>query len=152
MNAFRITVDISAPLGRVWAIMAEVERWPEWTPSITSIRRRATGPLAVGQRAVVRQPRLPPALWRVTSVEPERSFTWVSSGPGFRVTGIHAVEPLPGGTQATLAIEITGLLGPLLARLTGKLTDRYIALEAAGLKRRSEANADPNPIPGPHDL
>ncbi|MFI5210450.1 MAG: hypothetical protein ACHQ2E_08400 [Gemmatimonadales bacterium] len=64
----------------------------------------------------------------------------------------RAERVLPGGTRATLAIEITGVLGPLLARLTGKQTDRYIALEAAGLRRRSEAQADPNPIPGPHDL
>ena len=147
-----MTVDISAPLERVWAILANVDRWHEWTPTITSIHRRASGPLALGQVALIRQPRLPPALWRVTTLEAGRAFTWASSGPGFRVTGLHALEPMPDGTRVTLAIEITGLLGPLLARLTGKQTDRYIALEAAGLKRRSEAQADPNPIPGPHDL
>jgi uncharacterized protein YndB with AHSA1/START domain len=151
MDAFRHTVDISAPPERVWTVMADVDRWREWTPSIASIRRRSSDPLEVGQWALVRQPRLPPALWRVTSVEQGRAFTWVSSGPGFRVTGIHALEPLPAGTRVTLAIEIRGLLGPLLARLTGTLTDRYITLEAAGLKRRCESPADPNPIPGPHD-
>jgi len=151
VNSHRVTVEISVPPERVWAVMAEVERWPEWTPSVSRIRRRATGPLAVGQWVLVRQPRLPPALWRVDRLEPGQAFTWVSSGPGFRVAGIHALEPLPDGTRVTLAIEITGPLGPLLARLTRKLTERYMALEAAGLKRRSEAQADPNPTPGLHD-
>jgi carbon monoxide dehydrogenase subunit G len=143
MDRFSAVVEIDAPPDQVWAVMSDVDRWHEWTPTIIRVRRRGSGPLAVGQWALVRQPRLPPALWRVVSLDPGRGFSWVSSGPGFRVTGSHAVESAPAGTRVTLALEIEGIFGPLMARLTGKLTEQYVALEGASLKKRCEMQRDP---------
>jgi len=54
------------------------------------------------------------------------------------VYGHHAVEPVSGGTRAILSLRFEGMLGGLLARTTAGINDRYLALEAAGLKRRSE--------------
>ena len=138
MKIFTVSVDIAALPARVWDVMSDVERWHEWTPSITRIRRLSGGPFAVGSRAVVRQPKFPPAVWKVTDLQPGREFTWVSTAPGLRVAGIHRVEPAGGGAHATLDVEIGGLFGGMWARLTGALTERYIAMEAAGLKARSE--------------
>ena len=138
MRRFSITTEIAAPAERVWQVMSDVDRWHEWTPSIISIRRLAGAPLAVGTRAVVRQPRFPPALWKVTALEPGRSFTWASVAPGLHVVGHHAVEPAPGGSRATLSLELRGVLGGVFGRLTRAITERYIAYEAAGLKARSE--------------
>jgi hypothetical protein len=136
MKTYDITTEIAAPADRVWRVMSDVEKWHEWTPSITSVRLR--GPFAVGTTALVRQPKFPPALWKVTSVEPGRSFTWTSVGPGLRVVGRHSVEPTPRGTRASLVLEYYGVFGELLARLTEGITKRYLAFEADGLKARSE--------------
>jgi hypothetical protein len=38
-----------------------------------------------------------------------------------------------------LHLRYEGAVGTLLARLTRGITNRYLALEAAGLKRRAEA-------------
>ena len=137
MTRFSITTDIPAPPERVWALVADVERWHEWTPTVTSITRMDKGPLAVGSRARIRQPRLPPATWEVTELVPGRSFTWVTRSPGVRVRAEHGVEPVGGGTRVTLSVRFTGLLGPFVARLTRRLNERYLALEAKGLAERS---------------
>ena len=118
--------------------MADAERWHEWTPSVRSIRLLDTPPLRVGSRALIRQPKFPPAVWTVTALEPGRSFTWKSGAPGVWVHAHHSVEPVPGGTRATLTLRYDGVLARLIGRLTRGITNRYLSYEAEGLKRRSE--------------
>ena len=130
---FSITAEIPAPADRVWAVMADIERWPEWTPTVTRIRRLDRGPLVVGSRARIRQPKLPPATWQVSELKPGRSFSWVTRSPGVCVTGEHRVEPAARGTRVTLSLRFSGVLGGLVARLTRELNQRYLALEAKGL-------------------
>jgi len=138
MRKFSISIDIAAPTSRVWEVMIDAERWHEWTPSVTSIKILGDKSLAVGTRAVIRQPSFPPALWKATAVEHGRSFTWVSRAPGLRVIGHHSVEPTPTGSRATLSLELQGVLGNFFGRLTKDITERYLAFEAEGLKARSE--------------
>lgn len=133
-----LSINIAAAPATVAAIMIDVERWHEWTASITSVTLLDGPPLKVGSRAAVRQPKLPPAQWKVTALDPARGFTWESSGPGFSVAGHHYGEPIAGGTRATLSLEYSGLIGRLIARLTRGITLRYVQMEAEGLKRRSE--------------
>ena len=117
--------------------MADVERWHEWTASITAIERRESGPLRLGASARVTQPKVPSVVWVVTDLQPGRSFTWVAGNLLFRSTGSHTVEPrLGGGSVATLTVRSRGLLLPLLRSRIEPLTRDYVALEAAGLKRR----------------
>lgn len=138
MRVFSTTVDIAAPAERVWQVMSDIERWHEWTPSVSSIRRLDDGPLAVGSRAVIRQPTFPPAWWTVTGLEPGQSFMWVSTAPGLHVVARHGVAPLGPGSRATLSLELQGLFGGIFGRMTKGITERYLAFEAGGLKARSE--------------
>lgn len=130
-------VDIAAPADRVWSIVEDVERWSEWTASIRDVEPQAPGPLALGSRYRVRQPKLPAAVWEVTELEPGRSFTWTSRSPGLKTTAVHALADHEGGTKVTLGIEQSGPLA-FLALPFASLTRRYVAMEAAGLKRRAE--------------
>ena len=138
---FDISVDISAPPDVVWSVMSDVERWHEWTASVRGIRLLNGGPLRIGSRALVRQPKFPPAFWKVTVLEAGRSFTWETAAPGMRVYGRHTVEPGPAGSRANLHLHYEGAVGDFLARLTRDITNRYIEYEAAGLKKRSEERA-----------
>ncbi len=138
MRNFRITTAIAAPAERVWQVMSDIDRWPEWTASITSVKRVGDNPFAVGGRALIRQPKFPPALWTITAIAPGRSFTWVNTAPGLRVVAHHQVEPAATGSQATLTLDLEGALGGLLGLITKGIAERYLGLEAAGLKARSE--------------
>jgi len=138
MRHFRTTFDVAAPPERVFGVMSDTGRWHEWTPSVTSIKRLDSGPFVVGSRAVIRQPKFPPALWKVTAIEPGRSFTWESWAPGLRVVAHHSVDRTPAGSRVTLSLEYRGVLGGFFARLTRGITERYLALEAQGLTARSE--------------
>ena len=136
---FRREIEIDAAPERVWAVMRDVERWHEWTASVTSVRLAGGGPLRAGARAWIKQPKFPPALWQATEVDDAgRSFTWISRAPGMRVIGRHSVVARGSGSQAQLSLRYEGLLGPFFARMTLGITERYLDLEAAGLKRRSE--------------
>ncbi len=48
-------------------------------------------------------------------------------------------------STAVLALTQTGLLGTLVALASRRITTRYVALEAAGLKERSEYHARRSP-------
>lgn len=133
-TSYRVAVEIAAPPEIVWAVMANVTCWPEWTPSVSRLKLLTSGPLRVGSRARVHQPKLPPAWWRVTEILPGHQFTWVSTAPGVRVTARHAVEANAGGSRVTLSVRYEGLFGALLARMTHSLNERYLAMEAKGLK------------------
>ena len=140
MRTFTTFIDIEAPPERVWAIMSDVERWHEWTPSITSIKRMdGGGPLAVGSRVLIRQPKLPPNHSKVTELDPAKGFTWVSRSPGVVATARHEIAPHGSGSRVTLSVHFGGMLGWFVARLVSGLTERYIQMEAEGLKRRSES-------------
>ena len=133
------TTDIAAPAERVWSVMADVARWPEWTASVSKIEPLDQGPLRVGSRARVTQPKLPVAVWTVTALEPGRFFEWRNQSPGLLSIGRHGVEPdAKGGSRATLSIEWSGWMKTVIRLFYRKLTERYVELEAEGLKRRSE--------------
>lgn len=138
MTLFRIDIDIRASPERVWAVLHDVERWHEWTPSVTSVERLDRGPFAVGSRARVQQPKLPPTIWEVTELEEPGGFTWIARSPGVRVTATHRIRATERGCHVQLSTRFDGMLGPFLGRLMRELNERYLRFEANGLKDRSE--------------
>ena len=137
---FMATIDIAAPAQLIYEVYTEVERWPEWTASVTSVERLHQGPLRVGSRVRIKQPRLPTAVWEVTEVVTGRSFTWIARGPGIITTASHVVTPpgADGPIRVTASLQQTGPLGQLLGFLTKRLTNRYLQTEVRGLKARCE--------------
>ena len=135
-------IEVAAPIERVWEVLVDVERWPEWTDSVTSVRRLDEGQLAIGSRVEISQPRIPTGTYTVTGLEPGRSFSWEQRQPGSMVVAHHACTPLAdGGTHVELRVVMGGAVGGIVGRMYRKLTDRYLAMEAAGLKARSEERA-----------
>lgn len=139
MTDFRFVVDVFAPPQRVWETLVNVEHWPEWTQSVTSIRQLEPGPLVLGSRARVEQPRLISTVWRVTEFDEQAGiFVWQTGRPGIKVIGGHLVETTDHSTRVTLTLTYRGLLGALMAYQLRELNWRYLEMEAHGLKDRCE--------------
>lgn len=138
----RANIDVAASPERVWDVLVDVERWPEWTDSVSSARLLDTGPLAVGSRVEISQPRIPTGTYTVTGLEPGNAFTWQQRQPGSTVIAHHECVPLPDGrTRVELKVVMSGAAGAVVGRLYRKLTERYLAMETAGLKARAEGTA-----------
>lgn len=133
-----VTVDIDAPPNEVWAVVRDVERWPDWTPTVQRATRLDPGPFAVGSKTSLVQPRLRPAVWEVTRLEEGRGFTWMSRGPGVMTEADHVIEPHGAGSRVTLSIRFAGMLGGMVGRMYCDITQRYIRIEADSLRRRCE--------------
>ena len=142
------SIEIEAPPQLVWDVFTDVEHWPDWTSSVTSLVGLDAPALAVGRRFAIKQPGMSKLVWTVTEIEPGSSWTWVQRSPGVLVSARHDVIAQPGGrTLVRQQLDQRGVLGALVGRLMVKKTKRFLELEAQGLKARSEqlSRAD-----GPH--
>jgi hypothetical protein len=138
MRTLATSIAISVSGQRAWQVMADVERWPQWTPSVRRVERLDVEPLGVGSRVRIEQPKLRPAVWTVTVWSPEEVFAWVTRSPGVSIHGEHRIEARGDGCVVTLSVRFDGFLGAIVGRMARKLTNEYIALEAAGLKKECE--------------
>ncbi len=138
------SVEIAAPAATVWAVYTDVQRWPEWTASMTRIEALDGPELAVGKRFAIKQPRLPRLVWTISALAPGAAWTWQQGPPGGLTRAVHEVVPLgPERTLVRQRIEQRGPIGNLVGALMRGLTRRYLALEAEGLKERCEHQVAP---------
>ena len=138
------SIDVDAPAPAVWAVLVDVERWPEWTASITRIEALDGPELAVGKRFAIKQPRLPRLVWEISELEHGASWTWRQGSPGGLTLAVHEVVPLgPERTLVRQRIDQRGPVGTLVGVLMRGLTRKYLAMEAAGLKARCEHRVAP---------
>ncbi len=142
MRTFSTTIEIHASPERVWRVMSDVERWHDWTASVTSVTRTSDGPFGLGSTADVKQPKLATAHFVVTAWDPPRGFDWVARNPAVTAVGRHWIEPTAAGVRVRLGVDFSGPLSGLIAWLYGGLTTRYVRMEAEGLKRRAEASPE----------
>ncbi len=136
------TVQINAPPERVWAVMADVERWPEWTESMKSVDRLDSGEFGVGSKAKLKIRRSPSAnVWTVTELTPSRSFTWETNSGGVKGVAAHVIEPDGNGSKVTLTVELSGPMATLFGWFVGAPACQNVEMEAEGLKRRAEESS-----------
>ena len=130
--------EVAADIDRVWAVQTDIERWPEWTASVTRLVALDGPGIAVGKKFEIKQPRLPKLVWEVTELTEGSSWTWEQRSPGGRTVAVHEVTADGGRTLVRQRLDQQGLVGSLIGRLMRGTTKRYLELEAQGLKARSE--------------
>jgi len=144
---YHVTATAGAPPAQVYRLFIDIERWPELTQSVRSVRRLDDGPIRVGSEAVLKQPRLPSARWRVTEMEPDRSFVWETKSGGVTTVGDHRVEPDGPGSKITITLRTHGALAGVADLFVAGLARRHVAMELEGFRAAAAAAAPPAPAP-----
>jgi uncharacterized protein YndB with AHSA1/START domain len=139
---YRTVIDIDAPPELVWRVLMDVEQWPEWTPTVTSAKRLEPGMFRTGSNVMIKQPRMPETLWRVTALTPQEAFTWTNRSRGVNTVARHVISAREGGgTQAESHLRQSGPLGWFAKLFFAKMTKTYVEQESQGLKNRCEQEA-----------
>lgn len=139
------TIHIENSKDIVWRVTVDVERWPEWTPTVSAAHRLDKGPFRLGSAVRIKQPGQPASDWIVTEYVHEERFTWESRRLGLRMAASHEVQGTPSGTSNTLRIEASGLVVAVLWPVFRLAIGRALTQENRGLKARCEAGSTSTP-------
>jgi hypothetical protein len=149
------SITISSSVDEVWAYVCDVERWPEWAPTVREGWVQGGGPLQPGSR-VEQRAKAPFGSSRyraqsVTAVDAPRSVAF--AGP----MGISAarwgmeLEPLDGGqTDARMWVEVDlkSLMRATPGLINGRIRrvmDREMAAIKAALESAGQRGSDSDP-------
>lgn len=106
------SIEIDAPSERVWALIAEFRHWPEWGPTVRSVRSEF-GAVAPGVRGSIQTP---VGVWlpfEITSVTSGESWSWRVGG--VEATG-HQVAAL-GDDRSRLTFTVPIVFAPYVVVL-----------------------------------
>jgi hypothetical protein len=139
MKEYSASAVINASPEKIWAILTDAAKYPEWDP----VAERIEGRIALGEK-VTAYTKLSPGRGfsaKVTEFEPGRKMTWSGGMPLGLFTGIRTFTLVP---QADGTVEFTlreTFSGPMLALIGGSIPDMTEPFKGfvAGLKQRAEA-------------
>jgi hypothetical protein len=88
----------------------------------------------------LKQPKLPEGTWDIAVWDAPSYFEWTQRTGGITGVAGHRVEAL-GAARArlTLTLDMRGLLIPVIALAYKGLTNRYLDIEAEGMRRAAES-------------
>lgn len=119
MKENRNVIEIQSTPERVWEVLTDLGKYPEWNPLLC----RAEGKLAVGEKVNLTAKSASDdmnLLCTVTTIEPKRQFSWkfhVILPFLFRAEHIFKIEPIDEERVRFIDREIFhGLLLPLQAK------------------------------------
>ncbi|MGA8849849.1 MAG: SRPBCC family protein [Dehalococcoidia bacterium] len=127
---FESSIDINAPVKKVWALVDKLEEWPQWMPSIKKIERVSNGPLTVGSQLSVTAKvsgLTVKLLMTIIEFVPERAVVLDGKALGTNLTRFYTLEPVDGKTKVTIGGDVSGALS-WLARRGGQAVSAEIAL------------------------
>jgi hypothetical protein len=122
----------------IFNVLMNVERWNQWTKSITKISILDSRQLAPGVKIKVLQPKLPPTIWTIKEIIMDKLLTWEKRYFGFSMLSEHLIMDQNNEISVTIRVTYNGPLAGLFYKLTHTLTDNYMTLEINGLKRECE--------------
>ena len=136
---FEQSIDIDARQQRVWEVLSNLEGWPQRIETVDVVELLTPAPVGEGSRVRLKQPKLPEGTWEVTVWDAPCYFEFRQKSGGITNVAGHRVEALEEGrSRLTLTLDMRGLLVPVALFYKG-LTNRYMTVEAQGMKRAAES-------------
>lgn len=120
-------------------VMGDVQRWPQWCPTIRSVELQAPGRMELGASARVEQPGVRTAVWRVCEWNPPVSFAWETRHPGVHIVGDHRVRVVGKGVEVELSLAFSGWLAAMMAPVFRRQALSYMQREILALQRVCES-------------
>ncbi len=137
---FERSIEIEASQQRVWEVLSDLEAWPQRIETVDVVEVLTPAPVTTGSRVRLKQPKLPEGVWDVTAWQAPSYFEWTQKSGGLTSTAGHRVESLGADrSRLTLTLDMRGPLVVMVALFYRGLTNRYMDLEAEGMKRAAEA-------------
>jgi hypothetical protein len=88
----------------------------------------------------LKQPKLPEGTWDITVWDAPSYFEWRQKSGGITSVAGHRVEMLEEDrSRLTLSLDMRGLLIPVVGLFYRDLTNRYMTVEAQGVKAVAES-------------
>ena len=147
MRQYRNTFRIEAPVERLWELLSDPGRLPEWNVVFDRVEG-ATGRLDEAGTIYTQVMRVAGVElkgdWEITEVEPSRTRRFQGTPPGCTAcTGSEMFEAVEGGTDYTIEMDYTlrgGPVGKAFDRLFGRsYFERVVERNIQGLRHILEA-------------
>ena len=143
--AISSTIEIAAPIDHVWAVLKDVERYPEWNPFTVIVKTTFELGSPVDMMVKLRPPRQLHQVEYVTSYVEGSKVSWgVAVGPKWFIDADRVQELTDlgsGRTRYFTSDEFRGVGIHLMKLLVGRDVQRGFDAVAQGLKRRCEISA-----------
>lgn len=137
---FEQSIDIDARQQRVWGLLSDLEGWPQRIETVDVVELLTPAPVGEDSWVRLKQPKLPEGTWEVTRWDAPSYFEFRQKSGGVTNVAGHRVEALEEGrSRLTLTLDMQGLLVPVVALFYQGLTNRYVTVEAQGMKRAAES-------------
>ena len=137
---FEESIDIDAQHERVWEVLSDLEAWPRRIETVDVVELLTPAPMSKGSRVRLKQPKLPEGTWDITVWDAPSYFEWCQKSGGITSVAGHRVEMLEEGrSRLTLSLDMRGPLIPVIGLFYRGLTNRYMTIEAQGMKRAAES-------------
>ncbi|MEV5651212.1 DUF1731 domain-containing protein [Nocardia sp. NPDC052254] len=130
---------IALPPERLWAVLGDLTRWPEWNPAVASVALRASPAVGVtgdylpagGVSAAVHGRLARP--FRITACEPGRELRIEQPEPAGALRISWTLRARPGGSELTQRLELDGASAPVFWQVIGSRLQTDIRISFARL-------------------
>jgi hypothetical protein len=141
MKSYEVTETIQAGPDEVWAVLGDVEHYPDWDSGVETVEGR----LEPGGKLKVFSELDPGRGYpvKVTELNPGKGMTWRGGMPLGLFKGVRTYRLTPAGDGATRFEMREQFSGPLLPLIGRSLPDFQPSFDkfASGLKARVEARS-----------